>query len=61
MTHHTEIEFPTSEIEARYEEWLHDRLSDQEARERDYRAVGEWLTDHYAPPWMLDLVLEKLA
>ena len=44
-----------------YEEWQNDHLHDQEARERDYRAVGEWLTDHYAPPWLLDLVLERLA
>ena len=51
----------TTESETAYERWLDEHLSDQEARERDYHAVGEWLTDHYAPPWMLDLVLEKLA
>ena len=48
MTHHTEIE-------ARYEEWLNEHLSDQEALERDYRAVGEWLTDGFAQEVPLDL------
>jgi len=50
-----------TESEVIYELWLLEQLHDQEARERDYRAVGEWMTDHYAPPWMLDLVLERLA
>src|SRR3990167_4986836 len=39
-----------TESETAYGRWLEEHLSDQEARERDYRAVGEWLTDHYAPP-----------
>ena len=50
-----------TETGAAYEDWLDEHLADQGARDRDYRAVGEWLTDHYAPPWLLDLVLEKLA